>query len=231
MSLPELTGTIVPLVTPFNSDESFDRTRMSRLIDFILEQGADALMATALTGEASLLTVDETLTVWDTVFEKAANRIPVVPAIISTTTRQAVFLAKAAEARGAGVLMAVPILPELYAGRSYDDVYAFYADVAAATPLPLILFNYPSLTGIDFVPALVRKARKDPNRPLHQGKHRRYPAGSRPPAGIRRSDFRHLRRPECSPRIPCLRLPGLDHGNHEYRSQIRPPAFSGHGSK
>jgi len=162
MSLSELTGTIVPLVTPFSADESFDRTRMSRLIDFILEQGADALMATALTGEASLLTADETLTVWDTVFEKAANRIPVVPAIISTTTRQAVFLAKSAEARGAGVLMAVPILPELYAGRSYDDVYAFYADVAAATPLPLILFNYPSLTGVDFVPALVQRLVKIP---------------------------------------------------------------------
>lgn len=162
MSLSELTGTIVPLVTPFSADESFDRTRMSLLIDFILEQGADALMATALTGEASLLTADETLTVWDTVFEKAANRIPVVPAIISTTTRQAVFLAKSAEARGAALLMAVPILPELYAGRSYDDVYAFYADLAAATPLPIILFNYPSLTGIDFVPALVQRLVKIP---------------------------------------------------------------------
>lgn len=162
MSISELTGTIVPLVTPFNSGESFDRIRMSRLIDFILEQGADALMATALTGEASLLTPEETLTVWDTVFEKAANRIPVVPAIISTTTRQAVFLAKAAEARGAGVFMAVPILPELYAGRSYDDVYAFYADVAAATALPIILFNYPSLTGIDFVPVLVERLLKIP---------------------------------------------------------------------
>jgi dihydrodipicolinate synthase/N-acetylneuraminate lyase len=39
MSLPELTGTIVPLVTPFNADEFFDRTRMSRLIDFVLDQG------------------------------------------------------------------------------------------------------------------------------------------------------------------------------------------------
>jgi dihydrodipicolinate synthase/N-acetylneuraminate lyase len=162
MSLPELTGTIVPLVTPFNADELFDRTRMIRLIDFVLDQGADALMATALTGESSLLTPDETLAVWDTVFEKAANRIPVVPAIISTTTRQAVFLGKAAEARGAGVFMAVPILPELYAGRSYDDVYAFYADLAAATPLPIILFNYPSLTGIDFVPALVERLLRIP---------------------------------------------------------------------
>jgi 4-hydroxy-tetrahydrodipicolinate synthase len=158
----ELTGTIVPLVTPFASDESFDRNRMSRLIDFILEQGADALMTTALTGEGSLLTVEETLTVWDSVFENAGRRAPVVPAIISTTTRQAVLLEKSAEARGAGLVMAVPILPELYAGRSYDDVYAFYADVAAATPLPIILFNYPSLTGVDFVPALVERLLKVP---------------------------------------------------------------------
>ncbi len=162
MSLPELTGTIVPLVTPFDADETLDRSRMNRLIDFILEQGADALMATALTGEGSLLTPEETLAVWDSVFEKAGGRAPVIPAIISTTTRQAVFLAKAAEARGAGVIMAVPILPELYAGRSYDDVCGFYADLAAATPLPIILFNYPSLTGIDFVPALIERLVKIP---------------------------------------------------------------------
>jgi len=162
MSLSELTGTVVPLVTPFAADESFDQKRMSRLIDFILSQGTDALMATALTGEGSLLTIEETLAVWDSVFEKSAKRVPVVPAIIATTTRQAVFLAKAAEARGAGALMAVPILPELYAGRSYDDVYSFYADLTAATPLSIILFNYPSLSGIDFVPALVERLLKIP---------------------------------------------------------------------
>jgi 4-hydroxy-tetrahydrodipicolinate synthase len=162
MPFPELTGTIVPLVTPFAADESFDPKRMNRLIDFILEQGADALMATALTGETSLLTAEETLAVWDSVFEKAAGRVPVVPAIVSTTTRRAVFLAKAAQARGAGAFMAVPILPELYAGRSYDDVCGFYADLAAAVPLPMILFNYPSLTGVDFVPALVERLAKIP---------------------------------------------------------------------
>jgi 4-hydroxy-tetrahydrodipicolinate synthase len=53
--------------------------------------------------------------------------------------------------------MAVPILPELYAGRSYDDVYAFYAEIGSSTSLPVILFNYPSLTGIDFAPPLVER--------------------------------------------------------------------------
>lgn len=152
-----LIGTIVPLVTPFAADESLDAQAMRRLIDFILEQGANALMPTALTGEGPLLEAHETTIVWDTVFEQNAGRLPIVPAVISTTTQKAIRLARAAEERGAVALMLAPVLPELYAGRSHDDVYAFYADVASATVLPIILFNYPSLTGVDFVPPLVAR--------------------------------------------------------------------------
>jgi 4-hydroxy-tetrahydrodipicolinate synthase len=153
----DLTGTIVPLVTPFTPDEDFDPQAMARLFDFVLQEGADALMATALTGEGPLLTLEETLGVWDFIFTKAGSRIPIVPGIISTTTQKAVKLARYAQERGAAAVMAVPILPELYAGRSHDDVYAFYADIASSTSLPIILFNYPSLTGIDFVPPLIER--------------------------------------------------------------------------
>jgi 4-hydroxy-tetrahydrodipicolinate synthase len=157
MQPTELSGTIIPLVTPFDTDEVFDPQAMGRLIAFALDQGADALMPTALTGEGPLLDEQETLAVWDAVFEAVEGRLPVVPALISTTTRKAVRLVRAAEAKGAVTVMAAAVLPELYAGRSHDDVYAFYAEVAAATSLPFILFNYPSLTGIDFTPALVER--------------------------------------------------------------------------
>ncbi len=157
MDKAELTGTIVPLVTPFDADESFAPQAMGRLIDFVCQQGADGLMPTALTGEGPLLDGDEILTVWDAVWAQNGGRLPLIPAVIATTTRRAVRLARAAQERGARALMAAPVLPELYAGRSYDDVYAFYADLAAAVSLPIILFNYPSLTGVDFVPALVAR--------------------------------------------------------------------------
>ena len=157
MHHPELTGTIVPLVTPLTAEGAFDPQGMGRLIEYVLREGADALMATALTGEGPLLTLEETLAVWDFVFAKSENRIPVVPAIISTTTQRAVRLVRFAQEKGAAAVMAVPILPELYAGRSHDDVYSFYAEIASSTSLPLILFNYPSLTGIDFVPPLLER--------------------------------------------------------------------------
>ena len=157
MQKDELKGTIVPLITPFAADESFDPQAMKQLIGFLIEQGAGALMPTALTGEGPLLEVEEIYCVWDLVFEESAGRMPVIPAVIATTTQKACRLVRGAEERGAAAVMAAPILPELYAGRSHDDVFAFYADVAMAASLPVILFNYPSLTGVDLVPSLVAR--------------------------------------------------------------------------
>ncbi len=157
MKTVKLTGTIIPLVTPFAADESFDSQAMEKLINYLIEQGTDALMPTALTGEGPLLEVEETIDVWDCVFDQAAGQLPIVPAVISATTQKAIKLVRAAEERQAAAVMIAPILPELYAGRSYDDVYNFYADVAATTSLTIILFNYPSLTGVDLVPTLVAR--------------------------------------------------------------------------
>jgi len=140
-------GTIVPLITPFREDESVDLDTLARLVEFHAARGATALMPTALTGEGPLLNEEETRAVWDTVF--ALSPLPVIPAVVTTRTRTAMRLAEYAYQHGAAALMAAPILPELYAGRSPEDAVGFYEDVAAATPLPLILFNYPSLTGID----------------------------------------------------------------------------------
>jgi 4-hydroxy-tetrahydrodipicolinate synthase len=153
----KLKGVIVPLVTPFDKEEQIDKVRLRELVEFMISQGPDYLMPTALTGEGPLLDVDETLLVWEEVFAAAASRMGVIPAIISTRTQTAVHLAKAANNMGAPAVMVAPIVPELYAGRSESDVFQFYADVAAATPLPLILFNYPSLTGVDLTPAFVAR--------------------------------------------------------------------------
>jgi len=157
MSGSELTGTIVPLVTPFTAEDAFNPSGMRRLITYVLDQGADGIMTTALTGEGPLLTEEETLIVWDAVFDTLSDQLPIVPAIISTTTQRAIRLVQRAETAGAAAVMVAPIVPELYAGRSHDDVYAFYAEIANVTSLPIILFNYPSLTGVDFIPELVRR--------------------------------------------------------------------------
>jgi 4-hydroxy-tetrahydrodipicolinate synthase len=152
-----LEGTIVPLVTPFLHDERLDSGALGRLIEFALGEEASGLMLSALTGEGPLLDADETLRLWEEAVSSIAGRVPVVPTVISTTTRRAVMLVKTAERLGAAAVMVAPILPELYSGRSEHDAAGFFADVASATSLPLVLFNYPSLTGIDLKPVFVAR--------------------------------------------------------------------------
>lgn len=152
-----LEGAIVPLVTPFEDATALDLKPFGDLVDFVVREGADALMPTALSGEGPLLDEAETVAVWEAVFALAAARLPVIPAIISFTTRRAVALAREAERLGARAIMLAPLVPELYAGRSEKEVIGFYSEVAAATALPIILFNYPSLTGVDLVPPLVAR--------------------------------------------------------------------------
>jgi 4-hydroxy-tetrahydrodipicolinate synthase len=152
-----LPRTIVPLVTPLSDDGELAFEHVEPLVEFLLEQGAEALMPTALTGEGPLLTEEETLQVWESVFRGAAGRKPIFPAILSFTTAGAIRLARRAEELGAAAVMVAPLVPELYAGRSERDVIRFHEDVAGETALPIILFNYPSLTGVDLTPALVEK--------------------------------------------------------------------------
>lgn len=157
MTAAELSGTIVPLVTPFTADGGIDRSALGALIRFLLDEGADALMPTALTGEGPLLSESETLEVWEATFAEVDGARPVIPAIISFTTSRAVHLVRRAADLGATAVMVAPIVAELYAGRSRSDVVAFYAAVADASDLPIVLFNYPSLTGVDYTASLVEE--------------------------------------------------------------------------
>jgi 4-hydroxy-tetrahydrodipicolinate synthase len=126
-------------------------------VDYAAREGASAIMPTALTGEGPLLSEDETFFVWESVFEANRGRLPIFPAVISFTTGAAVRRVRKAESLGASGVLLAPLVPELYAGRSERDVIRFYQDVAGASSLPLWLFNYPSLTGVDLTPDLVLK--------------------------------------------------------------------------
>ena len=118
MTAAELSGTIVPLVTPFTADDGIDHSALDALIHFLLDEGAGALMPTALTGEGPLLSESETLEVWDATFAEVGGRpVLVIPAIISFTTSQAVHLVRRAADLGAAAVMVAPIVAELYAYR------------------------------------------------------------------------------------------------------------------
>jgi len=123
--------------------------------------------------------------------------------------------------------MIAPIILELYAGRSQEGVYGFYADIAAETSLPIILFNYLFLTSVDFTPSLVEHLARIDNILIYQGEHGRQQKISCDSTFIRRPDNGDLRRSECGIGIFGPRLQGLDYGHHERRAAFGAAADAG----
>ncbi len=150
------TGSGVALVTPFN-ESGVDFDALGKLIDFQLEHKTDALIICGTTGEASTMPDNEHLSVIGFAVERVAGRIPVIAGTGSNDTAHGVALARDAAKLGAnGLLLVTPY----YNKASQKGLIQHYNAIAAATDLPIILYNVPGRTGMKIEAATVKELAK-----------------------------------------------------------------------
>ncbi|OPZ47019.1 MAG: 4-hydroxy-tetrahydrodipicolinate synthase [Actinobacteria bacterium ADurb.BinA094] len=143
-------GTILTaMVTPFAADGAVDHERLSTLAEHLLANGSDGLVVAGTTGESPTLTDAEKLAMFRTVVETVAGRATVVAGTGSNDTAHSVALTRAAGDCGVdGVLAVVP-----YYNKPPDrGVRAHFQAVAAATDLPVIIYNIPGRCVINVPP-------------------------------------------------------------------------------
>ena len=149
----EVRGVMSAMCTPFSaSGEAVDEGALRDLVDGTIEAGVRGLVPGGSSGEFTSLTVQERRRVLEVVVEHAGGRVPVVAHVGSTSTSQAIELARHAEAAGADMLLAVH---PYYAPLSLDEVRRFFSEVAGAAGLPLAAYNFPACTGLNLEPELV----------------------------------------------------------------------------
>ncbi|HEV8338812.1 MAG TPA: dihydrodipicolinate synthase family protein [bacterium] len=153
-------GILPPLVTLFNRDGSLDEAAMRRHVDRLLEGGVHGLFALGTTGEVMHLLPQERRRVAELVVEAAQGRVPVLIGCGSTSTDEATAHARHAQEIGAsGVVVIVPY----YWTLSDAAVEAHYAAIASAVDLPLIIYNFPAVSGRNFpAPLIARLAEAHP---------------------------------------------------------------------
>ena len=154
-------GTILTaMVTPFAADESVDREKLAALAEFLLENGSDGLVVAGTTGESPTLSDDEKLEMFRTVVAAVGGRAPVVAGTGSNETRHSVDLTRAAEACGVdAVLVVVPY----YNKPPERGLIAHFRAVAAATSLPVILYNIPGRCVVNLSPEALAELAKVEN--------------------------------------------------------------------
>ncbi len=152
------TGAATALVTPFN-DEGVDFDALGNIIDYQIDNGIDALVICGTTGEAATMPDKEHLSVIDFSIKRTKGRVPIIAGTGSNDTAHCVELSKESQNLGAdGLLITTPY----YNKATQKGLMMHYDKVLEKTNLPIILYNVPGRTGMNYqIPTLKELAKDD----------------------------------------------------------------------
>jgi len=146
-----ITGSIVALVTPMNSDGSVDYPALRKLIDWHIAEGTDCIGVVGTTGESPTVTVEEHCEIIRVSVEQTKThgekRVPIMAGCGANSTAEAIELAKFARSVGADCqLQVVPY----YNKPTQEGQYQHFKAIAEATgDLPIVLYNVPGRSVAD----------------------------------------------------------------------------------
>jgi len=146
-------GSLVAIVTPFKNDK-LDERAFGDLIEWQIKNGTNGIVPCGTTGESATLTHEEHHRVVKLSVEVAKRRVPVIAGTGSNSTDEAISLTKHSKEAGAdGALLITPY----YNKPTQEGLYRHYKAVAEAVEIPQILYNIPSRTGVNMLPATVAR--------------------------------------------------------------------------
>lgn len=142
-------GVIPAITTPFTPDLAIDHAFVRSHVATLVKSGCWGIVTPGSLGEGATLSRDEKVALWKTCIEGVGAGVPVIAAIASASTADAVRLAQDARAAGCKGLMVLP--PYLYKG-SWRETRAHFAAIFRATDLSCMLYNNPIAYGVDTTP-------------------------------------------------------------------------------
>lgn len=156
----KLSGILVPLATPFE-DEQFSASRMSRNIKSLDAAGINGYVLLGSTGEAILLSDRERLLVVETAIHYMPPNVHRIVGCMYESLHQSVdYLKKCA---GIGATAALVLPPHYYGAQmSAKALEYYYLNLADKAGLPVILYHFPKISGIELDTALILKLAEHP---------------------------------------------------------------------
>ncbi|MBS4031380.1 MAG: 4-hydroxy-tetrahydrodipicolinate synthase [Clostridiales bacterium] len=134
---------LTAMVTPFTADGEVNYDKAAELAVYLVDNGADGVVVAGTTGEASTLTDEEKIRLFRTVAGALKGRAKVLAGTGTNSTMDTLQLTKAAGECGVdGIMLVVPY----YNKPSQEGIYQHFATAAAATDLPVMLYNVPTRT-------------------------------------------------------------------------------------
>src|SRR4026208_1208547 len=147
-------GVMPATTTAFDEKLNVDHDFVARHAKWLIEQGCTGIVTPGSLGESATLSFDEKLAIWSTLVKAVGELAPVVAAIASLSTAEAVKLAQRAADVGCSGLMVLP--PYVYRS-DWREMKAHIESVFRATKLSCMLYNHPVSYGTDFLPEQIKE--------------------------------------------------------------------------
>lgn len=147
-------GVMPATTTAFDEKLNIDHGFVAKHAKWLVDNGCTAIVAPGSLGESATLSFDEKVALWSTLITAVGERVPVVAAVASLSTAEAVALATRAAETGCSGLMVLP--PYVYRSE-WREMKAHLEAVFRATSLSCMLYNNPVAYGTDFLPEQIKE--------------------------------------------------------------------------
>jgi len=145
---------ITAMVTPFDAGQAVDYGQAALLAERLVKSGTDTILVGGTTGESPTLTDSEKAKLLEAVLDAVGDSVAVLAGTGNYSTAASVTATKQAEAIGAGGIM---LVSPYYNKPPQSGLYEHFGTVAAATRLPVMIYNIPGRTGVNIAPETMAK--------------------------------------------------------------------------
>ncbi|MCH5198237.1 MAG: N-acetylneuraminate lyase [Oscillospiraceae bacterium] len=143
----KFSGIFPALLTPFDKNDEIDYGAMKTLMERLIEQGVSGFYIDGSTAEAFLLSFEERKGIIKAAAEFNAGRKTLIAQIGCISTKQSIELAEYAESCG---FNAVSSVAPFYYKFSFEEVKRYYFDIVNAVNIPMMIYNIPGYSGVNF---------------------------------------------------------------------------------
>lgn len=144
----KFSGTGVALVTPFNSDGSIDFKSLKKIVNHVINNGVEYLVALGTTSEVPVLSESERKAIIETIIQTSSKRVPIVLGMGGNNTNALIKQIEQSSFDGIdGLLSVVPY----YNKPQQQGLYQHFQAIADSSPTPVILYNVPGRTGTNML--------------------------------------------------------------------------------
>ena len=155
-----LKGSLVALVTPFHESGEVDYNSLESLVQWHIDEGTNGIVSVGTTGESATLSIEEHLEVIKKTVEYASGKIPIIAGTGANSTQEAVDLTRESQSLGADYSL---LVTPYYNKPTQAGLIKHYEKIASEIDMPQILYNVPTRTACDLIPASVDVLAKIPN--------------------------------------------------------------------